>query len=66
MIVLLLAGALVPLLLIGWLVDFARASRNDSLFQPASSAHARRARRLTGMYVRGGGAARDDERLVRR
>lgn len=44
----LLAGVLL------YLVQFAVASRNDSLFHPAESANIRRARRLTGMYVRGG------------
>ncbi|WP_329521631.1 hypothetical protein [Spirillospora sp. NBC_01491] len=36
-----------------YLADFARSSRTDSLFLPASSRSARRARRLTGMYIRG-------------
>ncbi|RAY10915.1 hypothetical protein DPM19_32775 [Actinomadura craniellae] len=36
-----------------YLVEFARASRRDSLFLPASSGGARRARRVTGVYTRG-------------
>ncbi|WP_018656836.1 hypothetical protein [Actinomadura flavalba] len=69
MIIVLAVAALVPVLLIlTWLVDFARASRNDALFTPASSAQNRRARRLTGMYVRGSGPApddrTDDDRLI--
>jgi hypothetical protein len=38
-----------------YLVEFARASRGDSLFRPASTGRARRARRVTGMYARGTG-----------
>jgi hypothetical protein len=37
-----------------YLVDFAMASRRDSLFAPADRRGVRRARRVTGMYVRGG------------
>lgn len=37
-----------------YLVQFALASRHDSLFHPAESANIRRARRITGMYARGG------------
>ncbi|SEG12614.1 hypothetical protein SAMN04489712_103309 [Thermomonospora echinospora] len=37
-----------------YLVEFARASRRDSLFAPADRGGVRRARRVTGMYVRGG------------
>jgi hypothetical protein len=35
------------------LLEFARASRGDNLYLPATSGSARRARRLTGMYARG-------------
>ncbi|MFC6884653.1 MULTISPECIES: hypothetical protein [Actinomadura] len=37
-----------------YLADFARASRRDALFLPASNRRARRARKVTGMYIRGG------------
>jgi hypothetical protein len=37
-----------------YLVQFAVASRHDTLFHPAESANIRRARRVTGMYARGG------------
>lgn len=37
-----------------YLAVFARHSRRDSLFHPAAGAGARRARRVTGMYTRGG------------
>ncbi|REE95356.1 hypothetical protein [Thermomonospora umbrina] len=40
-----------------YLVEFARASRHDSLFTPTDAGGFRRARRVTGMYVRG----RDEE-----
>jgi hypothetical protein len=36
------------------LLEFARVSRGDNLYLPATSGSARRARRLTGMYARGG------------
>ncbi|GAA2414462.1 hypothetical protein GCM10010191_25570 [Actinomadura vinacea] len=36
-----------------YLVEFAKASRGDALFLPASTGSARRARRVTGMYARG-------------
>ncbi len=36
-----------------YLAEFARASRGDALFHPASTGRARRARRVTGMYTRG-------------
>ncbi|MFI0350506.1 hypothetical protein [Actinomadura sp. 9N407] len=45
-----LIGLLVSLV---YLVEFARASRGDALFRPASTGRARRARRITGMYARG-------------
>lgn len=38
---------------VGYLVEFARASRRDPLFGPAYGGGARRARRVTGMYTRG-------------
>ncbi|HEY8482828.1 MAG TPA: hypothetical protein VIL71_23685 [Spirillospora sp.] len=44
-----LAGALAGLV---YLWDFSRASRYDSLFLPAPDRRARRARRVTGVYVR--------------
>ncbi|GAA4237544.1 hypothetical protein GCM10022254_49870 [Actinomadura meridiana] len=50
--------AFVALVLVGvltgfvYLWDFSRASRCDALFLPASDRRARRARRVTGMYVR--------------
>ncbi|MFC4052173.1 hypothetical protein ACFOY4_21015 [Actinomadura syzygii] len=46
---LVLAGGLAGLV---YLWDFSRASRRDALFLPASDRRARRARRVTGMYVR--------------
>ncbi|TDC62348.1 hypothetical protein E1200_26045 [Actinomadura sp. GC306] len=46
---LVLAGGLAGLV---YLWDFSRASRYDSLFLPACDRRARRARRVTGMYVR--------------
>jgi hypothetical protein len=36
-----------------YLIEFAKASRGDALFTPASTGHVRRARRITGMYARG-------------
>ncbi|MCP9949276.1 MULTISPECIES: hypothetical protein [Actinomadura] len=47
-----------------YLWDFSRASRRDALFLPASDRRARRARRVTGMYVRD--YARRDDELVGR
>ena len=44
-----------------YLWDFSRASRRDALFLPAQDGRARRARRVTGMYVRD---YRSDEQLV--
>ncbi|WP_034489589.1 hypothetical protein [Actinomadura oligospora] len=53
-IVLVALVALFPLLMaLLYLVEFARESRRDALFGPADSRSARRARRVTGMYVRG-------------
>ncbi|MFA1545680.1 hypothetical protein [Actinomadura chokoriensis] len=49
---------------LAYLWDFSRASRRDALFLPASDGRARRARRVTGMYVRD--YARRDEELVGR
>jgi hypothetical protein len=46
---LVLAGGLAGLV---YLWDFSRASRRDELFLPASDRRARRARRVTGVYVR--------------
>lgn len=46
---------------IGYLALFARHSRRDSLFRPATGRGARRARRVTGMYTRGG----EEEKLAR-
>lgn len=48
---------------LGYLWDFSRASRRDALFLPASDRRARRARRVTGMYVRD--HRRDDELVGR-
>ncbi|WP_245623131.1 hypothetical protein [Spirillospora albida] len=61
------AGVLLSLVYLFYLWDFARASRRDALFLPASDRRARRARRVTGMYTRGGGtgAAADDELVGR-
>ncbi|MFB4308763.1 hypothetical protein [Actinomadura sp. GTD37] len=47
-----------------YLWDFSRASRRDALFLPASDRRARRARRVTGMYVRD--YPRRDDELVGR
>ncbi|MEU8340826.1 hypothetical protein SAMN05443665_100716 [Actinomadura meyerae] len=47
-----------------YLWDFSRASRRDALFLPAPDGRARRARRVTGMYVRD--YARGDDELVGR
>ncbi|TDD79973.1 hypothetical protein [Actinomadura rubrisoli] len=49
-----------------YLWDFARASRRDALFLPASDRRARRARRVTGMYTRGSDFVRGDDELVGR
>ncbi|MER7543305.1 hypothetical protein [Actinomadura sp.] len=46
-----------------YLWDFSRASRRDALFLPAQDGRARRARRVTGMYVRD---YRSDDQLVGR
>ncbi|WP_067805787.1 hypothetical protein [Actinomadura formosensis] len=59
-------AALVLAGLLGGLVylwDFSRASRRDALFLPAPDRRARRARRVTGMYVRD--YRRDDELVGR-
>lgn len=45
-----LGAATVSVLAVLW--SFARASRRDALFLPASDRSARMARRVTGMYVR--------------
>ncbi|GAA3925669.1 hypothetical protein GCM10023085_03660 [Actinomadura viridis] len=50
MIVIGLIGLLASLV---YLAEFARASRGDALFLPASTGSARRARRVSGMYIRG-------------
>ncbi|MFD0902484.1 hypothetical protein [Actinomadura sediminis] len=42
--------------------SFARASRRDALFLPASGRSARMARRVTGMYVRDYQQGRDEPR----
>jgi hypothetical protein len=57
---LVLAGLLGGLV---YLWDFSRASRRDALFLPAQDGRARRARRVTGMYVRD---YRTDDELVGR
>jgi hypothetical protein len=49
---------------LAYLWDFSRASRRDALFLPASDRRARRARRVTGMYVRD--YTRRDDELVGR
>ncbi|MFC5750037.1 hypothetical protein [Actinomadura rugatobispora] len=62
MFIIMTAVALIGLLAsLVYLVEFARASRGDALFLPASTGRARRARRITGMYVRG-----NDDQLVGR
>ncbi|MEV4256946.1 hypothetical protein AB0J52_27600 [Spirillospora sp. NPDC049652] len=55
MIIVLVAVAALSLMLgvLLYLVEFARVSRNDVFFVPADSRSTRRARRVTGMYVRG-------------
>ena len=53
---LVLAGGMAGLV---YLWDFSRASRRDALFLPASDRRARRARRVTGMYVRDYGRCED-------
>ncbi|WP_433335963.1 hypothetical protein [Spirillospora sp. CA-294931] len=63
------AGLVVLMGLMIYLADFARASRRDSLFLPASSRGTRRARRVAGIYVRGGelppaARTRGDDELV--
>lgn len=55
---LVLGGGLTGLV---YLWDFSRASRRDALFLPASDRRARRARRVTGMYVRDTNAHHDGE-----
>ncbi|WP_231333805.1 hypothetical protein [Actinomadura graeca] len=63
-IVSMVAIALVGLLAaLAYLVDFARASRRDALFHPASDRRARRARRVTGMYTRGSGFFEGDDEV---
>ncbi|TDC44943.1 hypothetical protein E1281_32045 [Actinomadura sp. KC345] len=65
---LVLAGGMAGLV---YLWDFSRASRRDALFLPASDRRARRARRVTGMYVRDNGrreyglASRENELVGR-
>ena len=57
-----MAVALIGLLAsLVYLVEFARVSRSDALFMPASSRSARRARRVTGMYARGAHDVYGDE-----
>ncbi|MEU4823120.1 hypothetical protein AB0H37_14715 [Actinomadura sp. NPDC023710] len=58
---LVLAGVLGSLV---YLWDFSRASRRDALFLPATDRRSRRARKVTGMYVRG--STRDEDELVGR
>lgn len=58
---LVLAGALGSLV---YLWDFSRASRRDALFLPATDRRARRARKVTGMYVRS--HTRGEDELVGR
>ncbi|MEU8305058.1 hypothetical protein AB0C84_16020 [Actinomadura sp. NPDC048955] len=58
---LVLAGVLGSLV---YLWDFSRASRRDALFLPATDRRARRARKVTGMYVRS--STRDEDELVGR
>jgi hypothetical protein len=50
-----------------YLMDFARASRRDQFFHPADRGGVKRARLVSGMYVRGGepeGVARHAEPIV--
>lgn len=66
-IIVVMAFALVGLLMsLVWLWDFARASRRDALFLPASDRRARRARRVTGMYTRGSEFVHVGDELVGR
>ncbi|NDU77634.1 hypothetical protein GWI34_34225 [Actinomadura sp. DSM 109109] len=58
---LVLAGVLGSLV---YLWDFSRASRRDALFLPATDRRSRRARKVTGMYVRT--YARGEDELVGR
>lgn len=55
--VLVVVGLVGLLASIVYLVDFALASRGDNPYRPATTRSARRARRVTGMYVRGGDTA---------
>ncbi|MEV5826267.1 hypothetical protein AB0L25_11885 [Spirillospora sp. NPDC052242] len=55
-----LGAATVTVLAVLW--SFARASRRDALFLPASDRSARMARRVTGMYVRDYQQGRDELR----
>jgi hypothetical protein len=41
-----------------YLLDFARASRGDTFYQPATTGRTRRARFVTGMYSRSGETTR--------
>ncbi|RSN41613.1 MULTISPECIES: hypothetical protein [Actinomadura] len=52
-----LGAAAVTVAAVLW--SFARASRRDALFLPASDRSARLARRVTGMYVRDDQQGRD-------
>ncbi|RFU41000.1 hypothetical protein DZF91_14195 [Actinomadura logoneensis] len=47
------AALFLMLVVLFYLLAFARASRRDVFFVPADSRGTRRARRVTGMYVRG-------------
>ncbi|TDD36959.1 hypothetical protein E1287_09510 [Actinomadura sp. KC06] len=58
---LVLAGGLAGVV---YLWDFSRASRRDALFLPASDRRSRRARRVSGMYVRD--YTRRDNELISR
>jgi hypothetical protein len=52
----LIFGVIAVLAAFGYvLVEFAVASRSDNPYGPATSGRVRRARLITGMYVRGGG-----------
>jgi hypothetical protein len=59
--VIVVVGLVALLASLVYLLDFARASRGDNLYLPATSGRARRARLVTGMYTRGAESPRDDE-----
>jgi hypothetical protein len=61
----LIFGVIAVLVAFGYvLVEFAVASRSDNPYCPARSGRARRARLITGMYVRDGGETTQSARAV--